>query len=126
MRCPVSQDDQVYDARCGGHSGRGASTVTHRRTARRRPMKMLFDCRRRTALILLPLAAGAALPLVPPSWAQGYPSRPVQLVVAYPPGGTGDLIARPLADALSSALGQPVEVVNRAGSSGSEGARSVA
>ena len=89
-------------------------------------MRMLFDCRRRTALILLPLAAGAAILSVPPSWAQGYPNRPAQLVVAYPPGGTGDLIARPLADALGSALGQPVEVVNRAGSSGVEGARSVA
>jgi tripartite-type tricarboxylate transporter receptor subunit TctC len=89
-------------------------------------MRMLFECRRRTALILLPLAAGAAILSVPPSWAQGYPSRPVQLVVAYPPGGTGDLIAHPLADALGSALGQPVEVVNRAGSSGVEGARSVA
>jgi tripartite-type tricarboxylate transporter receptor subunit TctC len=87
---------------------------------------MLFDCRRRTALILLPLAAGAAILSVSPSRAQGYPSRPVQLVVAYPPGGTGDLIAHPLADALGSALGQPVEVVNRAGSSGVEGARSVA
>src|SRR3954454_15058061 len=89
-------------------------------------MRMLFDCRRRTTLILLLLAAGAAILSAPPSRGQGYPGRPVQLVVAYPPGGTGDLIARPLADALSSALGQPVEVVNRAGSSGVEGARSVA
>jgi tripartite-type tricarboxylate transporter receptor subunit TctC len=89
-------------------------------------MRMLFDCRRRTTLILLPLAAGAAILSAPPSRAQGYPDRPVQLVVAYPPGGTGDLIARPLADALGNALGQPVEVVNRAGSSGVEGARSVA
>src|SRR5689334_217170 len=88
-------------------------------------MRMLFACRRRTALILLPLATGAAILSAPPSWAQGYPSRPVQLVGAYPPGGTGDLIARPLADALSSALGQPVEGVNRAASSGVEGTRSV-
>jgi len=87
---------------------------------------MLSDIRRRTALILLPLATGAAILSAPPGWAQGYPSRPVQLVVAYPPGGTGDLIARPLADALGGALGQPVEVENRAGASGAEGARSVA
>ena len=45
---------------------------------------------------LLQLAAGAAaLPALPhPAWAQGYPARPVQLVVAYPPGSGPDIITR--------------------------------
>src|SRR4051795_3909999 len=69
---------------------------------------------------------GAAILSASPGWAQGYPSRPMQLVVAYPPGGTGDIIARLLADALGGALGQPIEVEHRPGASGAEGARSVA
>src|SRR3954471_23270755 len=60
------------------------------------------------------------------SWAQTYPSRPVALVVGYAQGGTGDFVARILAEKLSGALGQPVNVQNRPGSSGTEAAQSVA
>src|SRR4051812_38078668 len=89
-------------------------------------MRMLSDFPRRSALILFAQTAGLAIMAASPGWTQEYPSRPVQLVVAYPPGGTGDIIAGLLADRLGRALGQPVRVENRAGASGVEGARSVA
>ena len=60
-----------------------------------------------------------------PADAQPYPSRNVHLIVAYSPGGTGDFVARVLADKLSRALGQSVVVENRAGASGSIGAQAV-
>ena len=57
------------------------------------------------AIIIAVLAALIAVtPL--PSWAQAYPSRPVPLVVGYGQGGTGDFIARVIAEKLTVALGQ--------------------
>ncbi|MBP0444095.1 tripartite tricarboxylate transporter substrate binding protein [Roseomonas sp. SSH11] len=52
---------------------------------------------------------------------ESYPSRPVQLIVPYPPGGNTDLMARALQPALSQALGQSVVIVNRGGASGTIG-----
>jgi tripartite-type tricarboxylate transporter receptor subunit TctC len=60
-----------------------------------------------------------------PALSQVYPSRPIQMVVAYAAGGTGDIVARSIADKLGIALGQSVVVENRAGASGSIGAHSV-
>jgi tripartite-type tricarboxylate transporter receptor subunit TctC len=76
-----------------------------------------------TAALLVGLIACAVTSFAA---AQGFPNRPVQLVVAYPPGGTGDVIARLIAGRLSSSLGQPVRVENRTGASGAVGARLVA
>src|SRR4030095_12624322 len=67
------------------------------------------------------LALATALPAV----AQPFPFKPIRLIVAYAPGGTGDVVARVIADRLGSALGQTVVVENRAGASGSIGAQSV-
>jgi tripartite-type tricarboxylate transporter receptor subunit TctC len=58
-------------------------------------------------------------------WSQAYPSRTIQLIVAYAAGGTGDIVARSVADKLGAALGQSVVVENRAGASGAIGAHSV-
>jgi len=69
---------------------------------------------------LIALAAAA-----PPASAQGFPGRPVHLVVAYAPGGTGDIVARLISDRLAAALGQPVVVENRPGASGAIGTQSV-
>ena len=61
------------------------------------------------ALILFSAAAAA----------QGYPNKPIRLVVGYPPGGSGDFTTRLIADELSKDLGVAVIVENKAGAGGS-------
>ena len=58
--------------------------------------------------------------------AQAYPTRPIRLVVPYPAGGGGDLLARPLAQSLTETLGQQVIVENRGGAGGNLGMELVA
>ena len=71
------------------------------------------------------LAATALLPGV--ARAQGaWPSRPLRIIVPFPPGGLADLLARPLAVRLQATLGQPVVVENRPGAGGNIGADLVA
>jgi tripartite-type tricarboxylate transporter receptor subunit TctC len=68
------------------------------------------------------LRAGAAALAAPTTMAafaaDRYPQRPVQLVVAYPPGGGTDTLARIIAEALRREIGQSVVVMNRAGAAG--------
>jgi tripartite-type tricarboxylate transporter receptor subunit TctC len=60
--------------------------------------------------------------LAPPAVAQEpYPTRPITIVVAFPPGGLADLVARPVAAALEKILKQPVVVSNKAGAAGGVG-----
>ena len=74
------------------------------------------------------LAVGAAaLPAVPHfARAQAYPSRPVHVVVPYPPGGGTDLLARMMGQWLSERLGQPFVIENRPGAGGNIGTEAVA
>ena len=50
-----------------------------------------------------------------------YPTRPISIVVAFPPGGLADNTARPVATALERILKQPVAVINKAGAAGAVG-----
>jgi tripartite-type tricarboxylate transporter receptor subunit TctC len=68
---------------------------------------------------LLGLAASAAAQ-------EPYPTRPITIVVAFPPGGLADLTARPLAAALERILKQPVVVTNKPGAAGAVGNQHVA
>jgi tripartite-type tricarboxylate transporter receptor subunit TctC len=63
----------------------------------------------------LHLAAGAAAPMSRVTWAQSYPTRPVRLVIGFPPGGGVDIHARLMGQWLSERLGQPFIVESRPG-----------
>jgi len=67
-----------------------------------------------------------ALACAPGTWAQGYPVKPIRLIVPFPPGGPTDTHSRWAAQQLNVAFGQPVVVENRAGAAGVIGTETVA
>jgi tripartite-type tricarboxylate transporter receptor subunit TctC len=62
-----------------------------------------------------------ALAAVTGAWAQNYPTRPIIMIVPYPPGGLSDAVARPVAEAMQGTLAQTVVIENVGGASGSIG-----
>ena len=57
---------------------------------------------------------------------ESYPSKPITMVVPFPPGGVADIVGRPLASQMEKTLKQPIVVVNRTGAGGAVGMASVA
>ena len=78
-------------------------------------------CRLLTVMIAS-LLFGTAFAQTPEAW----PTKSITMVVPFPPGGVADAVGRPVAEALSRILGQPVVVENKAGGSGTIGANFVA
>lgn len=67
------------------------------------------------------LLAAFAAALAFGAHAETYPTRPITMIVPFPPGGVADIVGRPLAAAMEKSLGQPVVVVNRSGAGGAIG-----
>jgi tripartite-type tricarboxylate transporter receptor subunit TctC len=86
-----------------------------------------MNLRKRFLLVLLPVVLAA-------SWAglaqaqspDGFPNRPIKIVVPFPPGGATDIIARVIAQKLTEQMGPPVIVENKAGANGNIAAEFVA
>ena len=81
-------------------------------------MVSLRTTRRLFALLLATASIAAS--------AQNYPSRPVRVIIPFPPGGTLDTMGRSVAQKLQEQLGQPFVVENRPGGNGTIGADQVA
>jgi len=79
---------------------------------------MAADLMRRTGLAGFAIALSALIAAVTPAAAEIFPSRPVTMMVGFPPGGPTDTLARIIADAMQAPLGQPVVVETLSGASG--------
>ena len=73
------------------------------------------------------LAAIVVLALVPAvgAWAQKYPTRPINLIVPFPPGGLSDAVGRPVAEGMQERLGQSLVIENVGGANGTIGSARV-
>jgi tripartite-type tricarboxylate transporter receptor subunit TctC len=78
------------------------------------------------AFMVTAVALGMLAGVSQAAWAQGYPDRPIRLIVPFAAGGNADINGRIVADVVHRALGQPVVVENRAGAGGGVGAEFVA
>ena len=71
--------------------------------------------------------AGATLLLAPRSWAQSeFPSKPIKLVMGFPPGGSGDFLGRAVGEAMGKVLGQSFVAENRPGAGSNLASENVA
>ncbi len=89
-------------------------------------MKCLQLVRRRRVVLLAAALAGLGLGPLQLAHADGYPAKPVQLVVPFPPGGAVDIVGRTISKKLGDRLGQPIVVENKAGAGTVVGAAYVA
>ena len=80
-----------------------------------------------SSTVRLAIALLGALVLVPTlAFAQAWPTKPVRIIVTFPPGGSSDVVARVVAPLLGEKLGQPIVVENKAGGGATIGAAEVA
>ncbi len=110
----------AHDATQGATAASRDATPGARDVGANAPAQAPSGAARRAALgaLLAAVAAGVLLAGAPSSArAQAWPSRPLKIVVPYPPGGIGDMTGRALGQALGERLGQPVIVENRPGAS---------
>jgi tripartite-type tricarboxylate transporter receptor subunit TctC len=80
----------------------------------------------RRGLLRLPVGAAAFRASARVAMAHGYPDRPVRIIVGFPPGGVGDILARLIAQWLSVQLDQAFIIENRPGAAGNIGAEAAA
>ncbi|MCA7082933.1 tripartite tricarboxylate transporter substrate binding protein [Cupriavidus cauae] len=78
------------------------------------------------AATLLPGVCTAAPAAASTTQADGYPNRPIRMIIGFPPGGPTDIVARVIGQALGDRLGQPIVVENRPGAGGNIAAEAVA
>ena len=81
---------------------------------------------RKTRRIFIAVCTALALAGAQAAQAQDYPTRPVRVVIAFPPGGPTDFVGRLVTDKMSAALGQRVYIENKPGAAGTVGADNVA
>lgn len=89
-------------------------------------MKCLQLVRRRSVILVGLALAGLGMGPLGLAHADGYPAKPVQLVVPFPPGGAVDIVGRTVSKKLGDRLGQPIVVENKAGAGTVVGAAYVA
>jgi len=89
-------------------------------------MKCLQLVSRRSVILVAAAVAGLGLGTLRLAHADGYPAKPGQLVVPFPPGGAGDIVGRTISKKLGDRLGQPIVIENKAGAGTVVGAAYVA
>ena len=89
-------------------------------------MKCLKLDRRSSLALFAAALVGSAFGTAQPARAEGFPAKPVQLIVPFPPGGAVDIVGRLLSKKLGDRLGQPVVIENKAGAGTVVGAAYVA
>ena len=89
-------------------------------------MKMACSLSPRRAVLGLLAAAGLSLAMGLAAAAPNYPSRPIRMVVPFPPGGATDVVSRRMAMAMEKELGQPIVIDNKGGAGAIIGAEAVA
>jgi tripartite-type tricarboxylate transporter receptor subunit TctC len=92
-------------------------SLKNRRVAQHAPSKALGYL----SALILSLFSGLAFQSAAQAQAPSYPTKSITMIVPFPPGGLADIVARPVAEAMSRELGQPVVIENKGGAGGGIG-----